>query len=671
MQRSEVRGRGTAKRTGSFGIVSFLAPILACAGAVPPASGSDLVVFGVDDVGATNSQLFVLNITTGDLSLRGPVHQDTDLEGMTFFNGDVVGVTGETGGPHNLATVDFDLGTITLGASIDFGPGPDTEVRGMASDGSGVHWAFLKSRGFAIITDAPSFSLEIPFTLDIHGLAVSIDGNTLYAMHRDGRIFQVDVPTGNISLLVDIGGLFEDDKIENLELLTENELAFFTHDDDDDSGADVPFSVSNNLALSRELTFSVLNILTRQITFTAVFEDTGLRDLETFVFAAPEELTGACCLDDGTCVPDQTAEECAAIGGRFQGEGSDCSVPCDVLLGACCLTDGTCVPGVLEEACAAAGGIFQGGGSDCSIPCPQPTGACCLDDGTCLPDRTAAECAAAGGTFRGVGSDCLAGCQPACCLVGVCLPLNEVDCNAVGGVFQGIGIDCAGFPCPLTGACCLDDGTCVPDVTAEACAAKGGRFQGVGSDCSVPCDVLLGACCLTDGTCVPGVLEEACAAAGGIFQGGGSDCSIPCPLPPTDFCVRTGPGPIKPQVLTMQYTGDGCDATSHSQSPSNVSCSGDPGFASKVRILASDKRNPGHRRASVWFDGMVQLNQQFDIDATLAGKTRLKGTTFVHVFDLSGNLLQAVKFHTSCSEPLNAGDQFGSLQLINVVLERR
>ncbi len=39
------------------------------------------------------------------------------------------------------------------------------------------------------------------------------------------------------------------------------------------------------------------------------------------------------------------------------------------------------------------------------------------------------------------------------------------------------------------------------------------------------------------------------------------------------------------------------------------------------------------------------------------------------IFDLAGNLLQAVKFHTSCSQPLNVGDQFGALQLLDLETE--
>ena len=39
------------------------------------------------------------------------------------------------------------------------------------------------------------------------------------------------------------------------------------------------------------------------------------------------------------------------------------------------------------------------------------------------------------------------------------------------------------------------------------------------------------------------------------------------------------------------------------------------------------------------------------------------------IYDASGNLLQAVEFHTSCSQPLVKGDQFGSVELVDLTHE--
>ena len=125
----------------------------------------------------------------------------------------------------------------------------------------------------------------------------------------------------------------------------------------------------------------------------------------------------------------------------------------------------------------------------------------------------------------------------------------------------------------------------------------------------------------------------------------------------------------KPRVLTMQYTGEGCDASSHIQDPGKVSCDGDPAFEPTVRIRASDKEDPEDGTAKVWFDDTVALGGTFDADAFSAGEASLANTTFIHVFDLDDNLLQTVEFHTSCSQPLYNGNQFGSALLIGCVGE--
>ena len=134
--------------------------------------------------------------------------------------------------------------------------------------------------------------------------------------------------------------------------------------------------------------------------------------------------------------------------------------------------------------------------------------------------------------------------------------------------------------------------------------------------------------------------------------------------PLTNNCIDHG----KPKLLTMKYTGDGDDATSHSQDPKKVKVEGDPDDASPVFIIASSKDNPFDSKAKTWFSGFVDLNDPFGINAANAGASKLSGDTRVFVYDGDPNdqgteLLQFVKFHTSCSQPLFIGDQFGSLLL--------
>ena len=119
----------------------------------------------------------------------------------------------------------------------------------------------------------------------------------------------------------------------------------------------------------------------------------------------------------------------------------------------------------------------------------------------------------------------------------------------------------------------------------------------------------------------------------------------------------------KLRAVTMEYTGDGCDVTSHGQETEKVSCSGDPMDEMMVRIVATDKQDLSDPKAKVWFDDVVELNDEFEIDAVNAGEDGLKSSTYVTIFNMNGDVLQTANFHTSCSQPLRLGDQFGSLSL--------
>jgi hypothetical protein len=64
-----------------------------------------------------------------------------------------------------------------------------------------------------------------------------------------------------------------------------------------------------------------------------------------------------------------------------------------------------------------------------------------------------------------------------------------------------------------------------------------------------------------------------------------------------------------------------------------------------------------------------QLFLLFNIDTINAGENKLKAETHVFIYDLQDNLLQTIEFHTSCSQPLGAGDQFGSLLMVDFIPE--
>lgn len=164
-------------------------------------------------------------------------------------------------------------------------------------------------------------------------------------------------------------------------------------------------------------------------------------------------------------------------------------VDCEELSGACCLTDGSCEE-MTPSNCAAAGGTYMGDGTDCDqVTCPQPTQACCFEATTGCLDLTESDCLLAGGIPAGPGTNCATYvCFPigACCLPdGSCLDdMSPEDCEAQDGVFQGDGTICSEIECPLPeGACCFVTGGCLV-MTEDDCAIAAGDWKGPGTDCT-------------------------------------------------------------------------------------------------------------------------------------------------------------------------------------------
>ena len=146
--------------------------------------------------------------------------------------------------------------------------------------------------------------------------------------------------------------------------------------------------------------------------------------------------------------------------------------------------------------------------------------------------------------------------------------------------------------------------------------------------------------------------------------------------PIQDCCEGTGRRKVA--SIQMQYTAEDCSATNHGQTPSVVTCIDYAALPAvdSVYIVATDKVDyisgdgEPNESAVVWFEGTVAPNGTIDVDSATAGRTELKGETFIHIFALDGsdpdyaNQLQKVGFHTSCSEPLTVGNQFGSARII-------
>lgn len=170
--------------------------------------------------------------------------------------------------------------------------------------------------------------------------------------------------------------------------------------------------------------------------------------------------------------------------------GQAAVTPIPPATGACCLDDGTCIV-TNNNTCISLGGTYQGDSTDCEPnPCPQPTGACCI--GTDCSIHTESDCTDLGGVYQGDGTDCDPNpCgQGACCIGSVCSIDTETHCVQIGGTYQGDGTTCTPNPCPETGACCHLDNSCTI-TTQEGCD---GTFMGVGSTCEAD-TCITGPCC--------------------------------------------------------------------------------------------------------------------------------------------------------------------------------
>ncbi len=82
-----------------------------------------------------------------------------------------------------------------------------------------------------------------------------------------------------------------------------------------------------------------------------------------------------------------------------------------------------------------------------------------------------------------------------------------------------------------------------------------------------------------------------------------------------------------------------------------------------IIVTNEDKANEAaDGKGKTWFKGDVSKDGVFTASAANAGEDKFDSSSYVHVYASQGGaLLQTVEFHTSCSQALNAGDEFGSI----------
>ncbi len=137
-------------------------------------------------------------------------------------------------------------------------------------------------------------------------------------------------------------------------------------------------------------------------------------------------------------------------------------------------------------------------------------------------------------------------CTPvtgACCLPnGTCEIRTSSNCASGGGTYRGDNSTCANANCPQpTQACCFSStGGCL-NLSPANCAGAGGVSGGAGTACATYVCFPMGACCLPNGSCVGPVSPAGCQAQGGAFQGNATTCGqTNCPLPMGGCCFPNG-----------------------------------------------------------------------------------------------------------------------------------
>lgn len=74
----------------------------------------------------------------------------------------------------------------------------------------------------------------------------------------------------------------------------------------------------------------------------------------------------------------------------------------------------------------------------------------------------------------------------------------------------------------------------------------------------------------------------------------------------------------------------------------------------------------------ICFTGTVECNGEYTASTFNANTSKFGSTSYIYVFanESANTLLQQVEFHTSCSKPLNLGDQYASSTLVGYKSER-
>jgi Secretion system C-terminal sorting domain len=254
-----------------------------------------------------------------------------------------------------------------------------------------------------------------------------------------------------------------------------------------------------------------------------------------------------------------------------------------------------------------------------------------------------------------------------CVEISACKELS----NVVIGTTNGVRVKYDNLS-GLTGSFCSNNGFAIETVWVKAGCFKSGDGPGHGRKFNNPIDCPVNPPCANSGgdSDNDGVCDDVdCQPSNPVFP---AIPGTPCDdgninsindVVTIDGCDCAGtvidPSPCSCEganiaSIYVLYNGALCNEGNNDQS-GEATCSGSIGSTTNTLIKVGKSSG-----SSEWFEGTLQPLQAFTIFSGNGGANQLDSDTY---FTIGG---QSGKFNTSCSKPIEVGDQFGGIQVLGI-----
>ena len=195
------------------------------------------IMYGVQDTGLNDSQIFTLDLATGTVETLGPTYSDLDLESIALdpFTGELYATASTEGSFYRVNRYTGDLTRIGHTGARKF-----REIAAMSFHHDGTLWAFKKNVGLMTIdlaTGAATRRWYAPLndpelTRKWDAIAWDPSGTGIFGAERS-RLYRWDAVTRTAELVC--GPDFLPDKTEGLEFDLEGHLTGGWHDESENA----------------------------------------------------------------------------------------------------------------------------------------------------------------------------------------------------------------------------------------------------------------------------------------------------------------------------------------------------------------------------------------------------------------------------------------------------